>query len=255
MAVAKVGSDTIWASDVRREAQAQGLIGEGDPLQPGSEAFKRILDQVVDQRLLADEAARQGLDRDPVVRRRLAAARDKLLSDVLVDAVVDKAVNDSAVRALYQEQQRMAHASEEIRARQIVTRDERDAEAIKKLLASGASFEALAMQRSADSATRFSGGDLGYFSLDSMPPAYGVLKSAKVGETVGPIKVDSGFALVRVEDRRAEKPISLEAARPQIVRFLTYDEIRSLLNKLRAGARVQMLAPPPPPAPPQKASP
>ena len=244
VAVAKVGNDMIWTSDVKREAVAQGLIGEGEPLDVSSDQFRRTLDQVIDQKLLAAEASRQGLDRDSVVRRRLQAAHDKLLGDVLVESVVDKAVNDSAIRALYQEQQRLSHASEEIHARQILAANQADAEAIKKLLSTGASFEALAMQRSTDAATRFNGGDLGYFTLDAMPEAYGVsLKTAKVGETVGPFKTDAGFALVHIEDRRLEKPLSLEEARPQIVRFLTYDEIRTLLTKLRNGARVQMLTP------------
>jgi peptidyl-prolyl cis-trans isomerase C len=47
------------------------------------------------------------------------------------------------------------------------------------------------------------------------------------------------MALVRIEDRRPEVPISLEAARPQIVRFLTYDQVRDLLEKLRGQAKVQ----------------
>ena len=140
------------------------------------------------------------------MRRRLQAAHDKLLGDVLVESVVDKAVNDNAIHALYSEQQRLSHTSEEIHARQIVVATQEDADAIKKLLATGANFDALAMQRSTDAATRFNGGDLGYFTLDAMPEAYGAaLKTAKVGETVGPFKIDSGFALVHVEDRRPEK--------------------------------------------------
>ena len=42
-----------------------------------------------------------------------------------------------------------------------------------------------------------------------------------------------------MEDRRPEQPITLEAARPQIVRFLTYDQVRDLLEKLRGQAKVQ----------------
>ena len=37
------------------------------------------------------------------------------------------------------------------------------------------------------------------------------------------------------------QPISLEAARPQIVRFLTYDQIRDLLEKLRSRSKVEVL--------------
>lgn len=240
--VARVGGDPIWASDVRREAVSQGSITEGEPLDVSSEQFRRTLDELVDQKLLAGEAARQGIDRQSLVKRRLQAARDKLMGDVLVEGVVNKAVNDNAIRALYQEQQKLAQRGEELKARQILVATEQEAEAIKKLLATGASFDALAMQRSTDAATRFNGGDLGYFTLDAMPEAYAAaLKAAKPGDTIGPIKTESGFALVRVEDRRPEQPISLEEARPQIVRFLTYDEIRNLLARLRAAKRVQML--------------
>lgn len=240
--VAKVGNDALWASDVRREAVAQGAITEGEPLDVSSDLFRRTLDELVDQKLLANEAARQGLDRQALVKRHLQAAHDKVLGDVLVERMVDKAVNENAIHALYQEQQRLSQRSEEIKARQILVATQPEAEAIKKLLATGASFDALAMQRSTDSATRFNGGDLGYFTLDAMPEAYGAaLKTAKPGDTLGPIKTDGGFAVIRVEDRRPEQPISLDEARPQIVRFLTYDEIRTLLSRLRGATRVQML--------------
>ena len=241
-AAAKVDGKTVWASDVKREAVAQGLIGQGEPLDASSDLFRRVLDEVVDQRLLAAEAVRRKLDKDPVAQRRLAAARDRVLGDMLVERVVSDAVDDNAVKGLYQEQLKLAKRSEEIRARQIVVASAADAEALRKLLASGASFEALAMERSTDAATRFNGGDLGYFTVDVMPEAYeAALKAAKPGQIVGPFQIDNGFALVKVEDRRDEQPITLEAARPQIVRFLTYDQIRDLLEKLRGRAKVQVM--------------
>jgi len=215
-----------------------------------------VLDEVVDQKLLAEEAIKRKLDRDPAAQRRLAAARERILGDMLVESVVTDAVSENAVRGLYQEQQKLAKTSEQIRARQIVSTTQEEAEAIKKLLATGASFEALAMERSVDAATRFNGGDLGYFTTDVMPDAYETaLKTAKPGEIAGPFAVEGGWALVKVEDRKPEEPITLEAARPQIVRFLTYDQIRDLLEKLRSRAKPEYLVKAPPPAPGQPQEP
>lgn len=243
VAVARVDGKTVWVSDVKREAVAQGLIGEGEPLDPSSDLFRRVLDEVVDQKLLAAEALKRRLDKDPVAQRRLAAARERILGDMLVENVVSDAVTENNIRNLYEEQQKLARRSDEIRARQIVVPSEADAEAIRKLLAAGASFEALAMERSTDAATRFNGGDLGYFTTDVMPEAYDLaLRNAQPGQIVGPFPVEDGFALVKVEDRRLEQPITLEAARPQIVRFLTYDRIRDLLENLRAKAKIELLA-------------
>jgi peptidyl-prolyl cis-trans isomerase C len=241
-AAARVQDQTIWASDVKREAVAQGLIGEGEPLDTTSDLFRRVLDEVVDQKLLAKEAKKRGLDKRPLAQRRLAAARERILGDMLVENVVDNAIDENAVRALYNEQLRLAKQSEEIRARLILLKTEPEALAVSKLLATGASFEALAMERSIDQATRFNGGDLGYFTTDVMPEAYvGALKTAKTGDTVGPFQTEGGWAILKVEDRRQEQPLSLEEARPQILRFLTYDEVRQLLQKLRGQAKVQVL--------------
>ena len=241
-AVARVNGQVIWASDVKREAVAQGLISEGEPLDISSEVFRQRLDEVIDQKLLAAEATKRKLDKQTVAERRLEAARERILGDMLVEGVVEKAVTEDAIRKLYAEQQKLSKRSEEIRARQIIVASQAEAESVKKLLSTGASFDALAMERSTDQATRFNGGDLGYFTLDVMPEPYGVaLKDAQKGALVGPFAAEGGWVLVRVEDKRTEEPITLEAARPQIVRFLTYDQVRDILEKLRGSAKVEML--------------
>ena len=241
-AVAKVQDQTIWMSDVRREAVAQGLIGEGEPLDVSSGLFRRVLDEVIDQKLLAGEAERRGLDNSELAQRRLQATRERILGDMLVETVVNGAITDQAVQTLYQEQLRLARTSEEIRVRLILSRTKPEADAVIGMLGQGAQFEAVAMERSVDEATRYSGGDLGYSTLDVMPPAYATaLRDKPAGSTVGPFQTEGGWAVLRVEDRRRESPPTLDQARPQIVRYLTYDEVRRLLEKLRGKAKVEVL--------------
>ena len=257
-AVAKVDGKTVWVSDVKREAIAQGLIGEGEPLDTSSDLFRQMMDEVVDQKLLAAEAVRRKLDKAPISQRKLQAAHDRVLGDILVDSTVADAVTEGNIKGLYDEQQKLARRGQEIHARQIVVATSAEIEAVRKLVAAGGSFEALAMEKSRDAATRFNGGDLGYFTTDVMPEAYeAALKGAKPGQVIGPIPVAGGYALVKVEDVREEQPVALDAARPQIVRFLTYDRIRDLLEKLRAKAKVETLIKPeaggPKPIPPADA--
>jgi peptidyl-prolyl cis-trans isomerase C len=244
-AVATVDGQAVWASDVKREAAAQGLIGEGDPLDVASQTFHQALDEVIDQRLLAAEAVKQKLGDDPEAKRRLEAARERILGDMLVQSLVEKTVSESSIRGLYNEELKLSKQADEFHARQIVLSSQADAAAVKKLLAAGGAFDQLAMQKSIDSATRFNGGDLGYFTLDVMPPSYaGALASAKAGDLVGPFQTDAGWVVMKVEDRRLETPVSLEAARPQIIRFLTYNEVRDLLERLRRRSQIKLLIPP-----------
>src|SRR5690606_19352400 len=232
--VARVNDRAVWASDVRREAVAQGLIGEDDPLDVSSELFRRVMDEVVDQKLLAAEAERRGLDSSPAAQRRLQAVRERILGDMLVEKVVSGAVSDQAVERLYAEQQRLARTTEEVRVRLILAPTKEQADAVLGVLGQGAAFEAVAAQRSIDDATRYSGGDLGYSTLDVLPGAYAsALQGKTPGQVVGPIQTETGWAVLKVEDRRAETPPTLEQARPQIVRYLTYEGVRQLLEQLR----------------------
>ncbi|MBA4803489.1 MAG: peptidylprolyl isomerase [Brevundimonas sp.] len=241
-AVARVQNETIWASDVKREAVAQGLVGEGEPLDVTSDLFRRVLDEVIDQKLLASEAERRGLDNSALAQRRLEATRERILGDMLVETVVNNTISERKVEELYQEQLRLARTSEEIRTRLILSRTRAEADAVIGILAQGAAFEAVAMERSIDEATRFSGGDLGYSTLDVMPQAYAnALRGQPAGSTVGPFQTEGGWAVLRVEDRRRETPPTLEQARPQIVRYLTYEGVRQLLEELRGRADVDVL--------------
>lgn len=257
MAVAEVAGETVWRSDVRREAQAQNLLADGERLETSSPVFRRVLDEVVDQRLLAAEARRRGLDEDPETVRRIAAARDRVLGDRLVEDAVRRSVNEAAVQALYREQVRLSRRSEQVRAREIVSRSEADAIAARRLLDSGAVFESVAESRSTDARTRFDGGDLGWFELADMPPEYGqALAGAQPGQVVGPFLVSARpagapetappvqtWVVARVEGRRQTPPPSLEEARPQIVRFLSFDQVSELVQTLRRGAEIRYLVP------------
>ncbi|HST90857.1 MAG TPA: peptidyl-prolyl cis-trans isomerase [Brevundimonas sp.] len=241
-AVARVQDETIWASDVKREAVAQGLVGEGEPLDVTSDLFRRVLDEVVDQKLLAAEADRRGLDNSPLAQRRLEATRERILGDMLVESVVNGEIDEKSIETIYQEQVRLAQTSEEVRVRLILSRTKPEADAVIGVLGQGAAFEAVAASSSIDDATRYSGGDLGYRTLDVLPEAYAnALRDRPPGSVVGPFQTEGGWAVLRVEDRRRETPPTLEQARPQIVRYLTYEGVRRLLEQLRGKADVEVL--------------
>ena len=242
VAVAKVDGMTVWSSDVRNEAVAQGQIGPGEPLDMTSDLFARTLQEVIDQELLAREAQKKGLDKSMTAQRRLAIAQDRILGDILVDNTVDRSVDDKKIKEQYDELARLAKTSEEVRARLLLLKTKPDADAALKQLQGGAVFEAMAMEHSIDQATRFNGGDMGYVTMDIMPPAYKqVLTSAPTGQVVGPVQTPDGWAILRVEDRRPEQLPTLEEERPVIMRYLVYNQVAGLLKNLRNNAKVEML--------------
>lgn len=246
VAVARVDDQTIWSSDVRNEAVSQGLIGQGEPLDMTSDLFSRTLEEVIDRHLLARAAEKKHLDKSLSAQRRLEAARERILGDLVVETTVDRQIDDKAVKAQYDEQMRLAKRSDEVRARIMVLKTKAEAEAALKQVQGGAVFEALAMEKSTDSTTRFNGGDMGYISEDVMPQAYkDALTTAKVGDTVGPVQTEDGWAIFRIEDRRPEQVPSLDEERPIIMRYLIYRQVAGLLGDLRKQADVKRLIPMP----------
>src|SRR5581483_5250979 len=177
-------------------------------------------------------------------------ARDRALEDILVDNVVGKALTPAAENGLYQEFLKNASPTEAVRLRQVVLATQAEADQVKKQLAGGAAFEAVAMERSKDEATRFKGGDLGPMTTDTLPPPIAAaLAGAKPGQLIGPIKTDQGWAVLRVDDRRPEPAPSLDQVRPQIIRFITYDQIKDLVLKLRSRSKIKVMVAPPPDVP------
>jgi len=237
--MARVDGTLIRRSDVEREAQAQAPSPGSIPPQPESEEFAEILEQLIDQRLLALEARRRGLNQSDEARRRLALAEERILGNVLVETALADAVTDETVRRIYEEQIRLIQLGEEVRARHILVDTREEAEALAALLDAGEDFAELAIRVSQDHATRLEGGDLGYFSREGILPSFGsVAFATDEGEISDPFQSEFGWHILRVVDRRRQPPPSLESMRPNIVRYYTFEQLETLVDGLREEADI-----------------
>ncbi|WP_429912544.1 peptidylprolyl isomerase [Glycocaulis sp.] len=232
--VAEVGTTVIYASDVRREIAARSLHDSPASVAPSDPIFQQVLSELTEQRLLALEALRRGMDRDIEARRRLAAAEERILGNILVETVVANSITDEAIERIYQEQNRLAPRVEEVRASHILVTTREEAEEVARLLAEGEDFAQLARQVSQDPGTRLDGGDLGYFTRDGMVQAFSRQAfDTEVGVISEPFQTDYGWHVLRVADRRVQPRPGLESLRGNIVRFLTLEGIQTLLDTVR----------------------
>ncbi|WP_421787861.1 peptidylprolyl isomerase [Hyphobacterium sp.] len=243
-AVAVVDQTVIYNAAVQREALAQGVIEEGQQLVRADPEYERIVNELIDQRLLAIEARRRGLQNSPEARRRIAAAEERILGNILLETEIAVQVTEEAAQRLYSEQTALAAPGEQIRARHILVESEEAAAAIIDLHESGRDFAELAVQYSADVATRVQGGDLGYFTREGVLPAIAAAAFAtSQGELTGPVETEAGWHVLLIVDRRAQAGPSFEELRPSIVRFLTFETISHLVSRLREEARIEVVEP------------
>ena len=241
--VARVSGTEIFASDVDLAAQEQGIVDEGISLPKTDNRYRGILDELIDQRLLALDAEAKGLNADREAKIRLAAARERILGNMRVERHLRDTVNETSVRRMSEEQAKLAARGDEVRARHILVEEKAKADEILKKLEAGEDFAALAITESIDEGSAERGGDLGYFTQDMLNGRFTrpVFNAGK-GERIGPIKSEFGWHIAEILDRRPAPQPSFETLQPKIANFMTFDAIQELLKDLRDGAEVEIVA-------------
>jgi parvulin-like peptidyl-prolyl isomerase len=216
---------------------------------------RQFAEQVVQIRVLSQEAERRKLDQTPKVEEQLRFNRENILAGAMFQDLQDQAkVDDAAVQKYYDE-----HKSdyETVRASHILIRvkgapmqaapgkeeltDEQalaKAQDVEKKIAAGEDFATLAKANSDDTGSAAKGGDLGEFKKGMMvPPFEKAAFAAKVGEVTDPVKSPFGYHIIKVE---AHTTKTLEEAKPEILQKLRPETARHEVEALEKGTSVQM---------------
>lgn len=239
---AVVNNEPIFLIDVELEALNQGLIGRGENFTPEHPEFARILDQLIDQRLMAQEASARKLDEDEQARHRLSIARERILGNLLLESLVADEVTQAAIREMYNEQVALQQLGDEVRLAQIVLESEAEAKEVKAKLDAGEEFTTLAFQYSNDLRTRAEGGELGWVAVDRLDQdVIGEIGNTPEGTVSDPFETEDGWILLKLQDRRQQAPKTFEEMRPDIVKFMTLTQISGILQELRGEATIDVM--------------
>ncbi|NNC38423.1 MAG: hypothetical protein HKO02_13280 [Hyphomonadaceae bacterium] len=239
--VATIDGTNIYQSDVQNAALAKGLIDPETSITPQDPVFRRQLDELIDRRLLALEALRLSLDQNDETRRRLAASRELILSNIVVENLLKEKVTDESLKRMYDEQSALRTDMKQVRARHILVDSAEKAKEVYDLLANGGDFSTLAKQISIDNSTRDLGGDLSYFTKASMDAEIADTAFAlKKGEISKPFKTDRGWHVLEVVAMRATPQPAFADIKPEIKSFMTYDEIGKKLKSLRSESQIDL---------------
>ncbi len=226
------------ASALRREV-LERLIDDELILQQAAELKLSISSEQVDasieeikkQNSLTDEQLREALRSQGMTMSAYRAdLRRQLLRFRVLNIAVGSRVNvsDDEVRAYYDRHMKDG-SNVQVRASHVfvaipegadaatVAEKQAQAQKILERAQAGEDFAKLAREASDDAATRADGGDLGYFGKDMLPKAIEELVFAmKVGEVRGPIRVDRGFHVIKLVDRKVKDPKPFDEVKEDI---------------------------------------
>jgi len=210
---------------------------------PGDRLFPALVNQLIDQELIAQSMAAEALS--PPDRARLENQTRAFLSGVALQAQVSRAVTDESIAVAYAafvEAYGAAEPVPEWNAAHILVRTEEEARAAAEAIAGGRDFGDLAREVSTDGAAR-QGGDLGWFGPGMMIPEFEeAVRALEPGQVSEPIQTRFGWHLVRLADRRIASVPPLEQMRDQLIEELQREVVQSMIGNLRGTAQVEDLS-------------
>ena len=203
------------------------------------EEKSQLLDQFISMKLAADAAEKEGIVKDEKVNDQLALAR----MNVIVDAGLQKwleahPVTDEELRPEYEAQ--VAQMPREYHARHILVDDQAKAEALTKDLKAGGDFAKLAAKNSKDPSGK-SGGDLGWFTLDTMvKPFADAVSALQPGQmTDQPVQSQFGWHVIKLEESRATAAPPFEEVKDRVKVFVQRKKLQTYLDELRKNAKIE----------------
>lgn len=246
--LAQVGDESITAQQLTAEMASRHLADE-------PQAKRKLLDELVHTRVLAQEARREGYDRDP----QIIAAYDKLLAtrmqeDLRVRAKIGppeveayynahptEFMTPAAIRTAMIFVEAPAQLPADTRTARRATLDEARLKA-QQLPPGMTGFGVVATQYSTDQATKLRGGDMGFMVEGAgvqrweKPVADAAFALNTAGQLSDVITTDRGFYLLKLTAKHTASARPLNSVRAQIEAKLTAEREKQLTADLTKRA-------------------
>jgi peptidyl-prolyl cis-trans isomerase C len=240
-AIAVVNGTSITRSefDVYVKSLLQGKQQELTP-----EQKNQVLDDLINTQVLADQALKDGSDKDPEIEARLNVLRLRVLADAEVQKYLKAhEPTDAELHAEYDNQVASMDKTE-YHARHILlaSKDKDLAEQLIKKIKHGAKFEDIAKSQSIDNGSKANGGDLGWFSTSRMvKPFADAVKGLKKGElTPEPVQTQYGWHIIELEDTRPFTPPTFDQFnKQQLINPIMQKRLQAYIDSLKKDAKIE----------------
>ncbi|WP_367281326.1 peptidyl-prolyl cis-trans isomerase [Planococcus shenhongbingii] len=157
--------------------------------------------------------------------------KDKVKAQLILEKVLTKdiVIEKNKIEEFYKQNQALYDIKDAYRTRMIIVGSDKEAKDAMAELENGSSFEALARERSLDTATGSLGGDVGYVSAgqSSIDPAIAkAAASLDVNDWSAPLTLKDGRkAIISVTEKADGQKFSFEEVKGHISRELALEQL------------------------------
>lgn len=201
---------------------------------PADVLFQGVLDQLVQQQLLADS-----LENTPErVEFALRNERRSLLAGEVIDALSSAAMTDEAVQAAYDARYESTESETEYNAAHLLVETEEEALAAKARVDGGEAFADVARDVSTGPSGP-NGGNLGWFGAGQMvTPFEDAVMDMEVGAVSDPVETQFGFHVINLIETRIKEAPALADIRSELLAEVQEAAIQTRLAELTDAAEV-----------------
>jgi len=205
-----------------------------------------VLDQMISEKLLIQEAKNMGLEEDNDVLEQIKKMTEQILVQVLIEReILDKIkVNDEEVLEYYEQNKDSFTEKEQVHLYNILLETEGEAQDILEQLKTGGDFSEIAKEKSTGPSAA-QGGDLGYLTKGTIIlEIEEVVFALELEELSEVIKTDFGFHILKITEKKPETVKTLEEVKEDIIQTLLPDTqkeaFENLLEKLKGKAEIEI---------------
>ncbi len=208
----------------------------------------KVLDQIIEKKLLTDNAVKSGVDKDPVYNSALEKLKKDLALEVWMQKEYKKVkVSDSEKKEYYNKNKKQFKVPATLEARHILVKTEGEAKNIIKTLDKAQNkkdeFITLAKTKSIGPSGP-KGGYLGKFPETQMVPEFSKAAKAlsKGSYSKKPVKTQFGYHIIYLEDKAPEQNLGFDKVKNRIEQVLVQEkfqkQIKSKADNLRQKAKI-----------------
>ncbi|MDD5014382.1 MAG: peptidyl-prolyl cis-trans isomerase [Atribacterota bacterium] len=205
-----------------------------------------VLDQMISEKLLIQEAINMGLEKDKNVLEQIKKMTEQILVQILIEReILDKVdVNDEEASEYYEQNKDSFTEKEQVHLYNILLETEEEAQNILEQLTAGADFSEIAKEKSTGPSAA-QGGDLGYVSAGTIiPEIEEAVFALEVEELSGVVKSDFGFHILKITDKKPETVKTFEEVKEDILQTLLptkqKEAFDNLLEELKSKVEIQI---------------
>lgn len=204
---------------------------------------QKLLDDMIDERLLYLTAIKKNVENNPDVTNRLTEIRNNsLFQEWYNRTVVEKVkVSEGEKKGYYKKNKNTRFTTpERVRAREILVKTKNEAEALRsKIIAESLPFDSVAKETS-QAPNKKSGGDMGYFKRGTHPKEIeDVAFRLKIGEISAPIETKDGFILLKIEDKKPTEVRTYDKVSREIENTIRQEKTEKLFKKVSEDLKKQ----------------